>query len=107
MSKYTCAIIFTKKTDLIDYLYTNKVLNRKLSGVVSDGYERQCAEKRDIQLILLTRNEGNKLMCRIRCPINPLPVKGEFEAPRLSVIEKFLFENGWRFKQKIYPHMLE
>ena len=104
--KYTCAIIFTKRTNLSAYC-NNKVYNKCGSDARFDAMCKYYARERDVQLILLTRYENGKLMCRIKCPINPLPVKGEFEVPSYIVIERYLRNNGWTFKQQIYPQMFE
>ena len=106
-NKYTCAVIFTKKGNLNDFMQTDRVLSHWPNYTPSDGYKAHCAKEREIQLFLLTRYDGNKLMCRIKCPVSPLPVKGEFEAPSYSVIHQFLCDNGWTVKQKLYPRMFE
>ena len=107
-TKYTSITIFTKKGNLLPYL------NLKLAGERGPldanrvrHLREQYSDEREIQLILLTRYEGNKLMCKVKCPISPLPVKGEFEAPCYAAICSFLKENGWSFKQKFYPRMFE
>lgn len=105
--KYTCATIFTKKGNLHDYMCTDKVASRWPQYSPSAQYKSQCEAEREIELILLSRCENGKLYCRIKCPVNPIPVKGEFEVPTFSAIQKFLFNNGWRFKQKLYPRMFE
>lgn len=104
--KYTCAIIFTKRTNLSAYC-NNKVYNKCGSDARFEAMRKYYARERDVQLILLTRYENRKLMCRIKCPINPLPIKGEFEVPSFIAIESYLCNNGWNFKQKIYPRMFE
>lgn len=104
--KYTCAIIFTKRTNLSAYC-NDKVYSKCGSDTNFEAMRKYYAKERDVQLILLTRYEKGKLMCRIKCPINPLPVKGEFEAPSLTSVEAFLYSNGWKFKQKFYPQMFE
>lgn len=106
-TKYTCAIIFTKRGNLNAYLNTDKVSYQRFSGKVSETYKEYCAREREIQLILLTRYDGDKHICRIKCPVSPLPVKGEFEVPSFPAIERYLVANGWTFKQKIYPRMFE
>ena len=105
--KYTCATIFTKKGNLSDYLYTDKIASQCNMHTPSESMREFYAREREIELILLTRHENGKLICRIKCPVNPLPVKGEFEAPTFSAVQRFLIDNGWRFKQKLYPHMFE
>ncbi len=105
-TKYTQAIIFTKRTSMSEYC-TGKVTQRVTS---TEAFNRMCeyyAKEREVQLIALFRWEGRKCFCKIKCPINPLPVKGEFETPSEGVVGSFLHENGWKFKQKFYPSMFE
>ena len=105
-AKYTCATIFSKLTNLSAYC-NNKVYEKCGSDTQFEALRKHYAREREIELILMTRYESGKLMCKIKCPINPLPVKGEFEVPSYGVIEHYLRSNGWQFKQKIYPRMFE
>lgn len=105
--KYTMAYIYTKKGNLIPYI-TGKVSSRPISSQaeadrILDYYKKE----REIQLIALFRWEGSKCFCKIKCPVNPLPVKGEFEVPSTGPLFAFLKANGWSFKQKFYPRMFE
>lgn len=105
-TKYTQAIIFTKRTSMSEYC-TGKVTQHVTS---TEAFNRMCeyyANEREVQLIALFRWEGRKCFCKIKCPINPLPVKGEFETPSEGVVGSFLHKNGWKFKQKFYPRMFE
>lgn len=105
--KYTYALVFTKTTSMRDYC-TGKVTQRATS---SESYKRMCdyyAKEREVQLIAMFRyDERGKCLCKIKCPINPLPVKGEFETPSTGVVSHFLSENGWSYKQTIYPRMFD
>ena len=112
MSKYAKAIIFTKKGNLHDYLYTDKVCYRQFNANPSERTRAYYEAEREIQLIALMRWETDgakksKCFCRIKCPVNPLPVKGEFELPCVEALRKFLEANGWTFKQTIYSGMFE
>lgn len=69
--------------------------------------ESYYSEPRDIQLILLIRYENNKIYAKIKCPINPLPVRGEFEAPSLTAITDFLVNNDWTLKEDMNLHMFK
>lgn len=98
--KYTLVQVYTKKGNLLPWYHSQ--------------YGEQClsskeyyAKERDIQLIVMFRFEGNRCFCKIKCPVNPLPVKGEFEVPSTEAIRHFLNANGWNFKQKFYPRMFE
>lgn len=108
-SKYTLACIYTKKGDLLPYLNTGKVLNENHPSpqTQADAMHRYYAQEREIQLIALFRWEGSKCFCKIKCPVNPLPIKGEFEAASMDVLDKFLKANGWSYKQKFYPRMFK
>lgn len=102
--KYTQAIIFTKRTSMREYC-TGKVTQRVNT---TDGYKRMCeyyARERDVQLLAMFRWENGKCFCRIKCPINPLPVKGEFETPSSGVVCSFIKSNGWHYERTIYPRM--
>ncbi len=103
--KYPVAVIFTKRDNLLDYLNTDKMSYGNTGNPPSDSMREYYAKERDIELILLCRYDNRKLMCRIKCPVNPIPVKGEFEAPNYGAICRFLTRNGWKFKEKFYPSM--
>lgn len=64
-------------------------------------------EPRDIQLILLIRYEDRHKFAKIKCPINPLPVKGEFEIPSMEAIEEFLLKEGWTETNDLNLHMFK
>lgn len=83
-TNYSVAYIYTKHTDLLQWFDIN------YSSQMSMGYQ-----------LLLVRFDGNKHYCKIKCPINPIPVKGEFETPSLGCIQKFLNNDGWRMERKI------
>lgn len=117
--RYNCTIIFTKRTNLSAYFWANESACCKTHDVdpskgITEDYERragrmiayyECA--RDVQLLLLVRYENHKTFCRIKCPINPLPVKGEFETPNLKAVIKFLEQDGWKVKQTLPTSMLK
>lgn len=112
-TKYTCATIFNKKGNLNDYLHTDKVLSRFTNHSPSAATQEFYGRESEIELILLTRIEPadgpypQKVFCKIKCPVSPLPVRGEFEAPCYAAIYQFLHKNGWTFKQKIYSRIFE
>lgn len=112
MPKYDRAIIFTKKGNLKEYFYTDKVCYGIFLNKPSEQAKAYYEAEREIQLIALIRRETDgpnksKCICRIKCPINPLPVKGEFELPSLESLYKFLKANGWTYKKTLYSRMLE
>ena len=101
---YHQAIIFTKRDNL------SKWFNANCSKFIVDGNmeysehfvraEKLYAQERDIQLILLVRFDNGKCICRIKCPINPLPIKGEFQCVSTSEMSKLLTSMGWTYKAK-------
>lgn len=101
---YHQAIIFTKRDNL------SKWFDANCSKFIVDGNmeysehfvraEKLYAQERDIQLILLVRFENGKCICRIKCPINPLPIKGEFQCVSTGEMGKLLTSMGWTYKAK-------
>lgn len=104
-TNYTDAYIFTKHTDLLqwfDIAYHRELENNYHNRSLGFNQLRQSyATPRDVQLILLVRYEDNKVFCKIKCPINPLPTKGEFKAVSLNAVIKFLNKEEWKLKQKL------
>lgn len=105
---YDRVFIFTKKGNLLDYLGTEKV-RKANSGYASSSVKAYYEEEREIQLILSVRWDCNepRCFCKIKCPVNPLPVKGEFEAPSFDSLRTFLKANGWTLKQTIASWMFK
>ena len=104
--KYKHAMVFSKHTDLLPFFYG------KCSGanITNERYARikaQYARERDVQLILLSRYEHGKMICRIKCPVNPMPVKGEFVPCDISSVVKFLIQQGWTHKATYNLAMFE
>ena len=114
--KYDRILIYTKKGNLMNYLNTNKGFSMVSNPEKANEYY---GAERNIQLIACVRWEDfpvstrkgivqmAKPFCKIRCPINPLPVKGEFQLPSLESLQMFLKANGWELKQDINTRMLE
>ena len=88
----TYALIFTKRDNLIKYLWGKPALS---------NHQEYYARERDVQLILLVRYDEGKCICRIKCPISPLPIKGEFEAPSIGAVSHTLQTMGWTYKEKL------
>lgn len=88
---YSMTIIFTKRDNLIKYFWSKPALSNR----------EYYAKEREIHLILLVRYEEGKCICRIKCPINPLPIKGEFEAPTVGAVSRTLKTMGWTYKDKL------
>lgn len=102
---YTSAILFTKHTNMMPW-FEGKYHNAPSSYGSSVGFNQfknSCSKPREVQLILLVRYEypmgGAHTYCKIKCPINPLPIKGEFEVVSLRHLIKVLEREGWTQKQ--------
>lgn len=97
---YHTAIIFTKRDNLLKWFSANDTFYAQ----GTDAYQRAravYATEREVRLILLVRYEEGKSICRIKCPINPLPIKGEFEAPTVGAVSHTLETMGWTYKEKL------
>lgn len=96
---YQYALIFTKRDNL------SKWFNANCSKFITDDNleysRRRYAQERDVKLTLLVRYDNNKCICRIKCPINPLPVRGEFNAVSEHEVRKFLTSLGWTCEQRL------
>lgn len=107
---YSRAFIFHKHTDLMPYFNAMKdTLGYDPQLPSHQRTKARYEAKRDVQLIVLLRWEEvpnsktggmtprQRCVCRIKCPINPLPVVGEFEIPSPYHICEFLKELGWTY----------
>jgi len=70
-----------------------------------DRLERVYGRETNIELVAMFRWENGKCLCRIKCPVNPLPIKGEFEAVTATTVRSFLEELGWEFHHKEHLHL--
>lgn len=108
---YNTAIIYTKRDNLSKWFDINGYKYAQGANMeYSDTYQRMravYATEREIQLILLVRHEENKCICRIKCPINPLPIKGEFQCVSTSEMTKLLASMGWKYKEKVHSGMFK
>lgn len=100
---YHTAIIYTKRDNLSKWLQRNHKIFSSCASV--ENVRALYAKEREIQLILLVRYEEGKCICRIKCPINPLPIKGEFQCVSTSEMTKLLTSMGWQYKEKIHSGM--
>ena len=112
--EYSRAFIFHKETDLMPYFEAKKdALGYDPQFPSHQRMKARYEQKRDVQLIALIRYDGvpgtvngrkvitgQKCMCRIKCPINPLPIKGEFEVASPYHICEFLRELGWTLERE-------
>lgn len=99
--KYHQAYIFTKRTNLLSYA------EGKCDHAISTMAYQAYSAEREVRLILLVRYEENRPVCRIKCPINPLPIKGEFTAVSTGTMMSLLNTLGWSFKEKHNLYMFE
>ena len=103
---YHTAIIYTKHTNLMPWLQSNYTKFSTHGTAEQAQSIRAAYEKdRDVQLILLVRHEDGKCICRIKCPINPLPIKGEFQCVSTGEMSKLLKSMGWTYKEKVHYGM--
>ena len=102
---YHTAIIYTKRDNLSKWL--NSRYSKFRDAQEAARIRAEYATEREIQLILLVRNEENKCICRIKCPINPLPIKGEFQCVSTSEMTKLLASMGWKYKEKVHSGMFK
>ena len=108
---YHTAIIYTKRDNLSEWFNVNGYqFMRDGNMEYSERYQRMkeyYAKEREIQLILLVRHEEGKCICRIKCPINPLPIKGEFQCVSTSEMTRLLASMGWTYKEKVHSAMFK
>ena len=110
--KYDIVYQFTKKGNLLDYFY-QKVDGMNIATAERyDYWQEYYAREREINLYAMVRykrvpDERTQIICKIKCPINPMPIKGEFELVSESALTTFLVEYGWHFEQKIPLRMFE
>lgn len=106
---YDCVVVFHKCANLMPYFRANvcPTLNPKNYLEAEHRYIKE----RPVRLILLVRYENNngrlKTFCKIKCPINPFPVKGEFEAPSMNAVKHSLINLGWIETEAIAGFMLK
>lgn len=105
---YHTAIIYTKHTNLMPWLQSNYTKFSTFSTPEQRQSIRAAYEKdRDVQLILLVRHEDGKCICRIKSPINPLPIRGEFQCVSTGEMTKLLKSMGWTYKEKVHYGMFK
>ena len=103
---YHTAIIYTKHTNLMPWLQSNYT-KFGTHGTTEQALRirEMYSKDRDVQLILLARHEDGRCICRIKCPINPLPIKGEFQCVSTGEMSKLLKSMGWAYKEKVHYGM--
>lgn len=105
---YHTAIIYTKRDNLLKWLGRNyERFGTHGNPEDATRIRAEYATEREIQLILLVRHEEGKCICRIKCPINPLPIKGEFQCVSTSEMTELLASMGWKYKEKIHSGMFK
>lgn len=93
--KYSRIITFTKFTNLMEYAEEKANRSGKTFTELPDWERKIYTKNKDITLNVYVRYEDNNTYCKIQCPINPLPLKGEFQTPNLYTLKNFLESNGW------------
>ena len=89
-------VTFVKRTDLTEF---RRHTNTHPDLLASDAYY---TKRQDVRLVVTERiTEGGRIFVRINCPINPLPVKGEFEIPTWGALYNFLKSQGWKLHERI------
>lgn len=105
---YHTAIIYTKHTNLMPWLQSRyEMFGTHGTTEQAQRIREMYSKDRDVQLILLVRYEEGKCICRIKCPINPLPIKGEFQCVSTSKMTWLLASMGWTYKEKIHSAMFK
>ena len=109
ITNYSKVLVFTKHTDIIPYFESryHDCAESNRASLSFNRLKQSYARDRDVQLILLVRYEQERVFCRIRCPINPLPIRGEFEVVSLHHIVKHLNNDGWAVIQKLPLSLLK
>lgn len=90
-AKYSGIMTFTKRGNLLQYA------SCKGWDISKENIQNIYGKEREIQLVASLRVKDGKFYCRIKCPVNPLPIKGEFEIVSLNEFKKFLENLGWEF----------
>lgn len=84
-------VTFVKRTDLMEF---RRHTNQHPDMCAPDEYY---TKRRDVRLVVTERiTDDGRIFVRINCPVNPLPVKGEFEIPTWGALKGFLTSNGWK-----------
>lgn len=105
---YHTAIIYTKHTNLMPWLQSRyEMFGTHGTTEQAQRIREMYSKDRDVQLILLVRHEEGKCICRIKCPINPLPIKGEFQCVSTSKMTWLLASMGWTYKEKVHSAMFQ
>ena len=106
--EYTVDSLFTfvKNTNMSDWFHSTThmpdatdVRDPLTYQMVLKAYQHEAeiyAKERPVQLVVQFCFKGNKTYCNIKCPINPLPVKGWFQTPSIKVLQRHLEALGWQ-----------
>lgn len=93
-------VTFVKRANLMEF---QRHVHQDEYSAPMDYYNKE----RDVRLVVTERiTADRRIFCRINCPINPLPVKGEFEIPSWGVLKRFLEANGWKQHEVINSRFL-
>lgn len=93
-------VTFVKRTDLMEF-------RRGMDPDKVFAPEEYYSKKQDVHLVVTERiTSDGHIFVRINCPINPLPVKGEFEIPNWGALKRFLTSQGWKQHEVITSRFL-
>lgn len=99
--EYTSIITFVKSTNLNKFLLDNvEECARKYnldirSAGAMEHLRKHYSKEQTVYLVAQFKFENGKTFCCIKCPINPLPVRGWFETPSVRVLQNSLVSMGW------------
>ena len=108
---YSEVIIMSKRDSLEKWFSVNgyrfmEGANMEYSKRYQDA-DKLYNQKREIFLKIQIRFDNGKRICRIKCPINPLPIRGEFECVSVMELLEFLESLGWHYKNKANIRMFK
>lgn len=94
-------VTFVKRADLTEF-------RRHMDSRDVFAPDEYYTKKQDVRLVVTERiTDDGRIFVRINCPINPLPVKGEFEIPSWGALNTFLKAQGWKRREVISPSFLQ
>lgn len=99
--EHKVVVTFVKRTNLMEFCHGVQEIDRMAP---MEYYSKE----RDVRLVVTERiTTDGRIFCRINCPINPLPVKGEFEIPNWSAFKRFLVSQGWKQHEVLTDRFFE
>lgn len=91
-----CVLTFVKHTNLTDW-FNHSDEQCYFNDEVRNAAAQRYSKERPVYLTAqMCYSSNGKTFCRIKCPINPLPVTGWFETPDVAVLKRALAAHGWK-----------